>query len=120
MNRIIASACVLMFVSINAWAQETNSCLECHAKETPGIVLDWETSVHSGEGVSCDDCHGDGHSSKDDVANVLTVTAATCGDCHDDQLTQFSKGKHSLAWAAYKAMPTTHALPLAMSAGMKG
>lgn len=120
MSKIIAAACVLMFVGAGAWAQETNSCLECHAKETPGIVLDWETSVHSSEEVSCDDCHGDGHSSRDDVSKVLTVTAATCGECHDDQLTEFSKGKHSLAWAAYKAMPTTHALPLAMSEGMKG
>jgi hypothetical protein len=111
---------MLMFVGVNLWAQEANSCLECHAKETPGIVLDWETSVHSSEGVSCDDCHGDGHSSRDDVSKVLTVTAATCGDCHDDQLAQFSKGKHSVAWAAYEAMPTTHALPLAMGAGMKG
>jgi hypothetical protein len=51
---------------------------------------------------------------------VVTVTASTCGDCHESQLTQFSKGKHAAAWAAYKAMPTTHALPLALGAGMKG
>jgi hypothetical protein len=120
MSKTIIVVCVLMFAGAGAWAQETNGCLECHAKVTPGIVLDWETSAHKGEGVACDDCHGGDHSSKDDVSKVLTVTAATCGECHDDQLTQFSKGKHAAAWAAYKAMPTTHALPLAMSAGMKG
>jgi hydroxylamine dehydrogenase len=122
MSKTIIAACVLMFVGVGvgAWAQGVNSCLECHAKETPGIVLDWETSAHKSEGVACDDCHGGDHSSKDDVSKVLTVTAATCGECHDDQLSQFSKGKHAAAWAAYKAMPTTHALPLAMGAGMKG
>ena len=28
---------------------------------------------------------------------VETVTAATCGECHDDRLEQFSRGKHALA-----------------------
>jgi hydroxylamine dehydrogenase len=97
-----------------------DDCVECHKKITPNIVLDWELSKHSGEEVSCSDCHGEGHKSADDVANVLTVTAATCGDCHDVQLDQFSSGKHSIAWAAYKAMPTTHALPMALGTGMKG
>jgi hypothetical protein len=33
---------------------------------------------------------------------------------------QFKKGKHALAWAAMKAMPSAHAQPLAMTEGMKG
>jgi hypothetical protein len=120
MSKIIAVVFVLTFVGGGAWAQEASFCLECHAKETPGIVLDWENSVHSGEGVSCHDCHGEDHTSANDVSRVSTITAATCGECHDVQFTQFSKGKHAAAWAAYKAMPTTHALPLALGAGMKG
>ena len=35
-------------------------------------------------------------------------------------MTQFSAGKHALAWAAMEAMPTTHALPMALTQGMKG
>jgi hypothetical protein len=33
---------------------------------------------------------------------------------------QFSAGKHALAWAAMKAMPTTHMAPMALIEGMKG
>ena len=51
---------------------------------------------------------------------AMLATAATCNDCHPDQFEQFSKGKHALAWAAMEAMPTTHALPLALTQGMKG
>ncbi|RMF73393.1 MAG: cytochrome C, partial [Acidobacteria bacterium] len=97
-----------------------DTCVACHRDVTPNIVLDWESSAHHGSGITCADCHGDGHSSAEDVGRVETVTAATCGTCHEDQLGQFSKGKHALAWAAYKAMPTTHALPMAMGPGMKG
>ena len=34
--------------------------------------------------------------------------------------TQFKKGKHAMAWAAMKAMPTFHWQPMAMTEGMKG
>jgi hypothetical protein len=95
-------------------------CVDCHKGITPNIVADWELSRHKTEGVACEACHGDAHTSAKDVAKVKTVTAATCGECHDDQFGQFSKGKHALAWASYKAMPTTHALPMAMGPGMKG
>jgi hypothetical protein len=112
---VVASACL---VPTEAWAED--ACVTCHRSVTPNIVLDWENSKHSDSGISCAACHGDGHSSAADVAKVQTVTADTCGACHDVQLTQFSKGKHAAAWAAYKAMPTSHALPMAMGPGMKG
>jgi hypothetical protein len=101
-----------------AWA--SGPCVQCHEEITPQVVVDWKLSKHSEAEVDCAACHGDGHESAEDVAAVETVTAATCGECHDTQLGQFSKGKHALAWAAYKAMPTTHALPMAMGPGMKG
>jgi len=44
----------------------------------------------------------------------------TCSSCHDTQVQQFLKGKHALAWTAYKAMPTTHQLPAQLTEGMKG
>jgi hypothetical protein len=120
MRRIIITAAVFLLIAVSSLAAGADNCVKCHTKETPNIVNDWKLSVHSSEEVTCVDCHGDQHLSKDDVSKVLTVTANTCGQCHDDQLQQFSMGKHSLAWAAYKAMPTTHALPMALGAGMKG
>jgi len=95
-------------------------CVECHNKITPNIVSDWKLSKHSENYIFCDACHGDGHTSASDVANVTLPTAETCGECHDDQLAQFSRGKHAAAWAALKAMPTTHQLPMELVDGMKG
>jgi len=95
-------------------------CVECHAEVTPGAVTDWQISKHSQEGVSCDACHGDGHTSADDVANVSLPTPETCANCHEDRVDQYMAGKHSLAWAAMKAMPTIHWNPSELIDGQKG
>jgi len=99
---------------------QANECVECHSRETPGIVTDWRLSRHAAEDIDCSGCHGDGHMSADDVANVQLPTPEVCAGCHDEQVAQFSKGKHALAWAAMNAMPTTHWLPMALREGMKG
>ena len=106
----------LFFVS-SASAQE---CVKCHKTVTPRIVTDWQLSKHSQNEVDCSVCHGDQHTSAEDVANVLIPTPATCATCHETQVEQFKKGKHALAWAAMKAMPTTHWQPIALTEGMKG
>lgn len=118
MWKAISVFLALVSAATAGWA--TDTCVSCHARETPNIVEDWRNSSHFGVDVSCDACHGGGHTSAADVARVETITASTCGECHDTQLEQFSKGKHALAWASYEAMPTTHALPMALGQGMKG
>jgi len=106
----------LFFVSF-ASAQD---CVSCHIKETPGIVKDWQISQHSINDVDCATCHGDLHTNADDTDKAEIPTPETCADCHEDQVKQFSKGKHAIAWASYKAMPTTHGLPKELTEGMKG
>lgn len=96
------------------------ACVACHRTVTPGIVSDWQLSKHSQNGIDCAICHGDAHMSADDVAKVQIPTPDTCAMCHETQVQQFKSGKHALAWAAMKAMPTTHALPVAMREGLKG
>jgi len=98
----------------------SQTCVECHKTETPEIVTDWQLSKHSENDVSCDVCHGDGHSSAADVANAKIPTPETCAECHEDQVKQHKSGKHAAAWAAMKAMPTTHWQPGALIDGMKG
>ncbi|HTS34728.1 MAG TPA: multiheme c-type cytochrome [Candidatus Solibacter sp.] len=95
-------------------------CLECHTKVTPNIVSDWKLSKHSQAEVTCVACHGDQHTSASDVSKVKIPTPETCAQCHEQQVAQFHKGKHAMAWAAMKAMPTIHWQPMAMTQGEKG
>ena len=115
--RIIVIAALLVLAGTLAMADD---CVDCHRDETRNIVVDWQISRHHTENVSCRDCHQGRHTSADDVDRLQTVTAATCGRCHEEKFAQFSRGKHALAWSAVEAMPTTHALPMALSRGMKG
>ncbi len=101
-------------------ASEKQACVKCHAKVTEGITKDWELSKHSKNDVHCSVCHGDLHMSEEDVAKALLPTADTCQQCHEEQGAQFKAGKHALAWAAMKAMPTAHWQPMALMEGMKG
>ncbi len=100
--------------------QGAESCVECHSRITPGIVVDWKLSKHSANDVGCSTCHGDGHQSMTDVSNAKMVLPEKCGTCHETQVEQFSRGKHALAWAAMKAMPTLHYQPMAQIEGLKG
>jgi hypothetical protein len=96
-------------VAVLAAGLEAQQCLECHKKTTPNIVTDWQLSKHSQNDVDCAACHGDKHKSETDVANAGIPTPDTCANCHEEKVAQFKKGKHAVAWAAVKAMPTAHA-----------
>jgi hypothetical protein len=97
-----------------------DTCVDCHAKVTPGAVSDWQLSRHAANKVGCAACHGSGHQSAADVANVSIPTPETCGECHGDRVEQYRKGKHALAWAVQNAMPTIHWQPQSATEGMKG
>jgi hypothetical protein len=96
------------------------NCVKCHSKVTPGIVNDWQLSKHSSNEVICSDCHGSEHNSPKNVDKVSMPTPEICAPCHEDQVNQYSKGKHALGWASMKAMPTFHMQPMALTEGMKG
>lgn len=118
--RILAT---LIFLSSSFLAAQTATpaqCIDCHNKVTPNIVSDWKLSKHSGAEISCVACHGDQHTSASDTAKARVPTPETCAQCHETQVTQFKKGKHALAWASMKAMPTIHWQPMAMTEGEKG
>ena len=96
------------------------NCINCHEKITPNIVSDWKLSKHSQNDVDCSVCHGDKHNSASNVNLVEIPTPETCETCHETQVEQFSRGKHSFAWTAMYAMPTIHMQPMALIEGMKG
>jgi len=99
---------------------QDSACVTCHLEVTPKIVSDWRLSQHSEFDVDCSVCHGEEHTSADDVANVKIPTPQTCAECHEDRVQEFSRGKHAAAWTVMEAMPTIHAQPVAMIEGMKG
>ncbi len=106
-----------IFLSTNSYGQ---NCIECHKEVSPNIVSDWQVSKHAENDVDCSVCHGENHNSADNVELVELPTPETCAECHDTQVEQFKKGKHSIAWAAMNAMPTIHMQPMSQIEGMKG
>ncbi|MCK9274616.1 MAG: hypothetical protein M0P57_05955 [Syntrophales bacterium] len=95
-------------------------CVSCHLDVTPGIVSDWQLSMHSKNMVSCSVCHGVFHMSEDDVELAKPVEPEKCGMCHEPQWNQFKAGKHAKAWKAMKAVPAAHWQPMLLMEGMKG
>jgi len=103
-----------------AMGVRAEDCVTCHKEVTPKIVSDWELSKHSTNEVDCSSCHGDKHQEMTDYENAEIPTPETCAVCHENRVEQFKKGKHALAWAAMKAMPTIHYQPMALTEGQKG
>jgi hypothetical protein len=114
----------LFFLACHAGSSlaDNQACVDCHKKTNPQIVNDWQLSTHSqaDDGVTCVTCHGDEHKSAEDASKAKLATPDVCGQCHDDQVSQFKEGKHALAWAAMKAMPATHWQPMELVEGQKG
>jgi hydroxylamine dehydrogenase len=113
-------ATLILFSALFVSPALAQPCVDCHQTVTPNIVSDWQLSKHSQNEVTCAVCHGDQHTSAQDVAKVKIPTPETCATCHDAQVKQFKGGKHAAAWAAMKAMPTIHWQPMALTEGMKG
>jgi len=115
--RVLIFLLASLFVTVSASAQV---CVNCHKNITPGIVSDWQLSQHGQNEIDCWICHGEEHKSAQDVAQVRIPTPETCAGCHPVRVEQFNEGKHALAWAAMKALPTAHWQPMALMEGMKG
>jgi len=114
---LVLLVCIIM-TPVRGSAEET--CIDCHASVTPGIVKDWTISKHGENGLECETCHGDAHRAADDVSKAGIPTPETCAACHETRVEQYKKGKHGFAWAAMKAMPTMHWQPELLTEGMKG
>lgn len=94
-------------------------CTDCHNDVTSEIVDDFRSGVMGNE-IDCSSCHGSEHNSADTVDKVKMPTHDTCGTCHANQDAQYMDGKHSIAWTAMFAMPTTKDQPKELMEGQKG
>ena len=89
--------------------QIEQECIECHSKQEPGKVHDWESSLHARANVTCFDCHQALSTDKDardcpgtekyaDVKISPVVTPGDCSRCHPREAEQFAKSKHARTW----------------------
>lgn len=115
-NFLLVNLMILLFFISGVHADD---CTDCHEKETPGIVEQWNSGKMSGH-FSCSTCHGSAHKTMTDSDNAKMPTFETCKGCHPEKADQYSKGKHAAAWIAQNAMPTTHMQPMALIEGQKG
>jgi len=81
---------------------ESRTCVECHDKETPGIVAQWKGSTHAEKGVACLDCHkiepGDVDAFNHKGSMIATlVTPLDCGRCHQREYDEFTTSHHAMA-----------------------
>jgi len=77
-------------------------CVECHSKDSPALVMEWERSGHAQYGVGCVDCHGAEQTDLDawqheGVWVSALVTPKDCAQCHAREYEEFSKSHHAKA-----------------------
>jgi hydroxylamine dehydrogenase len=70
-------------------------CISCHQEKTPGLFQSWAESKHAKKGVHCITCHIDHQAASEQKAMVFPEK---CGACHKNQLAEFQKGRHSIAF----------------------
>jgi len=88
-----------------AGVRASGKCAECHVRETPAIVHEYEMSRHAARGINCYDCHQarEGQQRFEHRGFVLakTLTASNCAQCHATEYRQFLRSRHAApAWAA--------------------
>jgi len=87
------------------YTEAAKDCVECHAKETPGIVEGWKSSRMAHAAVSCYDCHVVSGSSPmagqcegirgTKIYISPMVSSKTCSKCHPSEVEQFLRSGHA-------------------------
>jgi len=77
-------------------------CVDCHSKDGPALVMEWERSQHAAFGVGCVDCHGADESEIDAWQHegawvAVLVTPIDCARCHVREYEEFSQSHHAKA-----------------------
>jgi hypothetical protein len=85
-------------------SEDAKECIECHAKESRGIVADWAASRHAHANITCLDCHAaspaDVDVSKDHFEHDKTgispiVSPKDCSRCHPSEAAEYARSKHA-------------------------
>ena len=78
------------------------SCVTCHMKANPALVMEWENSRHAQQGIGCVDCHGAAEGEVDawkheGVYISALVTPKDCSRCHVREYQEFAGSHHAKA-----------------------
>lgn len=90
---------LLIFAALmQVQAEDSETCITCHKKITPGIIGQWGNSRHSEAEIACLDCHGADPSDMDAFEHngktiAIIVSPKDCAQCHDVEYMQ-QKGSH--------------------------
>jgi hypothetical protein len=81
---------------------QNRSCVECHRKDAPALVMEWERSRHAKFGIGCLDCHqaqkGEADAWLHEGAYVSAlVTPRDCARCHVKEHDEFARSHHAKA-----------------------
>jgi hydroxylamine dehydrogenase len=82
--------------------KSSKQCVECHDKQTPGIISHWENSTHAAKGVGCVECHQAEKTDADAFAHhgwtvATIVTPKDCSKCHEKEASEFAHSHHAKA-----------------------
>jgi len=97
------------------FVRASGKCAECHRRETAAIVVEFEQSRHSADGINCLDCHKPmpNQEGMDHRGFVITkqITAQNCKQCHATEYRQFLRSRHPPNRApAHSSSPESKAL----------
>ncbi|TPV96990.1 MAG: hydroxylamine oxidoreductase [Myxococcales bacterium FL481] len=82
--------------------EQSRECVQCHQKETPGVVQQWGSSRHFRANVSCYECHAAHPNDADAYMHygqriATIVSPKDCGQCHPKATAEFQGSHHAQA-----------------------
>lgn len=80
--------------------EASQSCIECHESEMPGLVKEWRYSRHYGANVGCFECHeaqeGDADAFEHNGYSIaIIVSPKDCSKCHETEFHEFQDSHHA-------------------------
>ena len=83
---------------------DSKECVDCHAKNTPGIFKQWEESHHAQHGIGCMGCHAAKQEDADGFIHhgvrIATIVSPTdCARCHPKEAKEMAGSRHAEAAA---------------------
>lgn len=98
LSLLYSAISVIFFTASAGQTFAGDACLQCHEKETPGIVQYWKNSMHFKKQVSCAGCHGSNIEANHQ--RTVSVDAKKCGTCHARALVDHGSSKHGISLKA--------------------